>query len=129
MSLSFVIPPGSEVMLVRASERTPIWKQQVGRIFRVRYYSEQDGFGTIWLVNEDGDYEQSIEPRDLRLRQVQVVSKRLVAPPQLAFGSQVTGINGLHPRPKTPHSRAAPALVVTRLKRYEPKPAVTFVPL
>ena len=67
MSLSFVIPPGSEVMLVRASERTPIWKQQVGRIFRVGYYSEQDGFGTIWLVNEDGDYEQSIEPRDLLL--------------------------------------------------------------
>lgn len=59
------VPPGSEVMLVRASQRTPLWRKQVGRIFRVGYYSEQDGFNTIWLVNERGEYEQTIEPGDL----------------------------------------------------------------
>lgn len=52
-------------MLVRASTRTPLWKQQLGRVFRIGYYSEQDGFDAIWLVNEEGEYEQTLEPRDL----------------------------------------------------------------
>jgi len=36
-----------------------MWKDQIGRIFRVGYYSKQDGIDCIWLVNEKGEYEQT----------------------------------------------------------------------
>ena len=33
----------------------------VGRRFRIGYYSWQDGLDCIWLVNEEGKYEQTID--------------------------------------------------------------------
>jgi len=36
-----------------------MWKDQIGRIFRIGYYSKQDGTDCIWLVNEKGEYEQT----------------------------------------------------------------------
>jgi hypothetical protein len=37
------------------------WKKEVGRRFRIGYYSWQDGLDCIWLVNEEGKYEQTID--------------------------------------------------------------------
>lgn len=60
-----VIPPYSRVRLVRADSRTPSWKSEVGRQFRVGYYSRKDGLDCIWLVNERGEYEQSTDRSSL----------------------------------------------------------------
>src|SRR5712671_5559220 len=56
-----VIPPRSRVRLLRADDQTPSWKKDIGRQFRVGYYSRKDGLDCIWLVNENGAYEQTTD--------------------------------------------------------------------
>jgi hypothetical protein len=56
-----VIPPRSRVRLVKADRHTPAWRKDVGRRLRIGYYSRTDGWGCIWLVNEDGAYEQTTD--------------------------------------------------------------------
>jgi hypothetical protein len=60
-ALPQVIPPRSIFRLVRCDASTPDWKSDVGRVFRIGYYSKQDGLEAIWLVNEDGKYEQTTD--------------------------------------------------------------------
>jgi hypothetical protein len=55
------IPPQSVVRLAHADRRTPAWRKDTGRIFRVGYYSRNDGLDCIWLVNDDGRYEQTTD--------------------------------------------------------------------
>jgi hypothetical protein len=62
-----IIPPRSRVRLVRADTKTPSWRKDIGRQFRIGYYSRQDGLDCIWLVNEKGEYEQTTD-RDFLLR-------------------------------------------------------------
>lgn len=62
-----IIPPRSRVRLVRADQSTHEWRREIGRQFRVGYYSPQDGLDCIWLVNEKGEYEQTTD-RDSLLR-------------------------------------------------------------
>jgi hypothetical protein len=47
------------VRLIRADSQTPSWQKDIGRQFRVGYYSRKDGLDCIWLVNENGKYEQT----------------------------------------------------------------------
>jgi hypothetical protein len=54
-----IIPPRSVFRLVRSDGKTTGWKADVGRAFRIGYYSRQDGLDVIWLVNEQGKYEQT----------------------------------------------------------------------
>lgn len=54
-----IIPPRSRVRLIRADDQTPSWKKDIGRHFRVGYYNPKDGLDCIWLVNEEGEYEQT----------------------------------------------------------------------
>jgi hypothetical protein len=61
-----VIPPRSRVRLVRADKRTPAWKKDVGREFRVGYYKRRDGLDCIWQVNENAEYEQTTDHAALR---------------------------------------------------------------
>ena len=56
-----VIPPRSRVRLVKADRHAPTWRKDVGRRFRVGYYSRKDGLDCIWLVNEDAEYEQTTD--------------------------------------------------------------------
>jgi hypothetical protein len=58
-TITKTIPPRSRVRLIRADSRTPSWKKDIGRQFRVGYYSRKDGLDCIWLVNENGVYEQT----------------------------------------------------------------------
>lgn len=60
-----IIPPRSRVRLIRADRKTPSWKKDIGRQFRVGYYSRKDGLDCIWLVNENGKYEQTTDRRFL----------------------------------------------------------------
>jgi hypothetical protein len=55
------VPPGSIFKLVTSDHETLGWKGDVGRIFRIGYYSEKDGLDCIWLVNEKGEYEQTTD--------------------------------------------------------------------
>jgi hypothetical protein len=52
------IAPQSVVRLAYADSRTPSWRRQIGRVFRIGYYSAKDGLDVISLVNEKGEYEQ-----------------------------------------------------------------------
>ncbi len=60
-----VIPPRSRARLVHADRRTLLWREDIGRQFRVGYYSRQDGLDCIWLVNEKGEYEQTTDRESL----------------------------------------------------------------
>jgi hypothetical protein len=53
--LGKVIPPRSVVRLLSS------WGSDQGRIFRIGYYSRQDGLNCVWLVNEAGVYEQTTD--------------------------------------------------------------------
>ena len=56
-----IIPPRSIFRLVRSDTKTPVWNAHVGRTFRIGYYSRKDGLDVIWLVNEQGKYEQATD--------------------------------------------------------------------
>ena len=60
-----VVPPLSRVRLVKADRHTSNWRNDMGRQFRVGYYSRKDGLDCIWLVNENGEYEQTTDRKFL----------------------------------------------------------------
>lgn len=41
------------------------WNDKIGRLCRVGYYSRQDGIDVVWLVDEDGDYCETTDQKDL----------------------------------------------------------------
>jgi len=49
------------VRLSRSNKKTPAWTARVGELFRVGYYSKQDGLDVVWLVSESGKYEQATD--------------------------------------------------------------------
>lgn len=55
---SSVIPPLS---LIKVTSTDPGWRDKVGSIFRVGYYSKQDGLDCVWLVDDDGKYVQTAD--------------------------------------------------------------------
>ena len=55
------IPPGSVVRLALRPNDAPRWKRSLGAIYRVGYYSRRDGLDCIWLVNEEGEYQETID--------------------------------------------------------------------
>lgn len=55
------IPPRSVVRLVSIPPDAPQWKHNLGAIYRVGYYSRRDGLDCIWLVNESGEYQETID--------------------------------------------------------------------
>jgi len=58
---SFPVPiPPSSVVSVRRGVGKP-WASETGRIFRIGYYSKMDGLDCIWLVDENGGYNQTID--------------------------------------------------------------------
>jgi hypothetical protein len=56
-----VINPGTLVVLSRSDKATPHWKHVTGRKFMVGFYSKSDGLDCVWLVNEAGEYEQTVD--------------------------------------------------------------------
>ena len=55
-----IIPPGTRVRLARSDSSKPGWQDCVGAIYTVGYYCDDCGLATIWLVNADGEYEQTV---------------------------------------------------------------------
>src|SRR6266849_7716144 len=58
-SFRLPVPPRSIVRAKTSPSRS--WRKNVGRRFRIGYYSRMDGLDCIWLVNEEGKYEQTID--------------------------------------------------------------------
>jgi hypothetical protein len=57
----FPIPvPPCSIISVRRDVGKP-WAKDAGRVFRVGYYSKIDGLDCIWLVDETGRYDQTID--------------------------------------------------------------------
>ena len=50
-----VIPPRSVVKLKDSNKK-----------FRIGYYSPNDGLNCVWLVNDEGEYEQTTDQRMIR---------------------------------------------------------------
>jgi hypothetical protein len=58
---SFPVPiPPCSVVSVRRDVGKP-WASEAGRVFRIGYYSKMDGLDCIWLVDETGSYDQTID--------------------------------------------------------------------
>jgi hypothetical protein len=55
------IRPRSVVRLSSAARNTPSWKKEIGRVSRIGYYSKKDGLDCIWLVNDLGEYEETLD--------------------------------------------------------------------
>jgi hypothetical protein len=53
------IRPGS-VIIVKSSPNKS-WQKNIGRRFRIGYYSRQDGLDCIWLVDDKGKYGQTVD--------------------------------------------------------------------
>ena len=58
---SSIIPPLSVVKIVKVTREEPAWKNHKGRIFRIGYYSKQDGLDCVWLVDDDGKYREAVD--------------------------------------------------------------------
>lgn len=56
-----VIPPRSIVELVKTDRKTPRWTDKVGRRYRIGYYNPKQGLEDIWLVDDTGDYCETID--------------------------------------------------------------------
>lgn len=50
---------------MRADGQRSAWREDGGRQFRVGYYSSKDGLDCIWLVNENGEYEETTDRKFL----------------------------------------------------------------
>lgn len=56
-----IIPPLSIVKVVKNTEDEPACRDWAGKIFRIGYYSKQDGLDCVWLVDDDGKYREAID--------------------------------------------------------------------
>ncbi len=54
------IPPLSVVRVACKGGSSSLRKDN-GRVFRVGYYSKTDGLDCVWLVNDEGHYEQTVD--------------------------------------------------------------------
>ncbi len=62
------IAPGTVVKLKDSKD----WL--VGRQFRIGYYSRMDGLNCVWLVNDEGFYEQTVDQRMI-LKEFEVITR------------------------------------------------------
>jgi hypothetical protein len=68
------IPPGT-VVRVKGSHAKK-WKGDGNQCFRVGYYSRKDGLDCIWLVNDDGKYQQTVDHEFLyKFFKIEILSK------------------------------------------------------
>lgn len=68
MSDSFpaIITPLSLVQVFRVTANQPDWEGYEGRIFRIGYYRRNDGLDCVWLVDDEGDYGETVDQEMIR---------------------------------------------------------------
>jgi hypothetical protein len=58
---SFPVPiPPCSIVAVKDIPRSP-WAKKIGRLFRIGYYSRMDGLDCIWLIDETGQYRETLD--------------------------------------------------------------------
>jgi hypothetical protein len=68
------VPPRTVVRVKGSPTRK--WEGNIGKRFRVGYYSPQDGLDCIWLVDDDGEYQETVDHEFLyRFFEIEVLSK------------------------------------------------------
>ncbi len=68
------IPPCT-ILRVKGSPSRK-WKGNVGKRYRVGYYSQQDGLDCIWLVNDDGEYQETVDHEFLhKFFEIEILSR------------------------------------------------------
>jgi hypothetical protein len=88
------IPPGS-IVAVKDIPRSP-WAKKIGRVFRIGYYSRMDGLDCIWLIDETGQYRETLDHDYLeKFFEIRSISKE----------------RGLYGRGRPPFPRLKPAPV------------------
>jgi hypothetical protein len=68
-----VIPPRSVIRLAKALPGQDGWRDDLGKVFRVGYYSKMDGLDCVWLVNDAGEYNETTDQKTIR-EQFEIVS-------------------------------------------------------
>ncbi len=67
---SAVIPPLSLVRLMKITDDETSWKKKeceyLGKEFRIGYYRRQDGLDCVWLVDDDGGYNEAVDQEMIR---------------------------------------------------------------
>lgn len=56
-----IIPPLSVVQVVMVTATESDWAGYEGRIFRIGYYRKQDGLDCVWLVDDEGNYNETVD--------------------------------------------------------------------
>jgi hypothetical protein len=54
------------VQIIKVTDDEPDWINDIGRIFRIGYYRRIDGLDCVWLVNEEGEYTESVDQQMIR---------------------------------------------------------------
>lgn len=62
-SFPSIIPPLS---VVQVTTREPDWKGYEGRVFRIGYYRKNDGLDCVWLVDDEGNYGETVDQEMIR---------------------------------------------------------------
>jgi hypothetical protein len=65
-SLPDIIPPLSVVKVIKVTSNEPDWSGYEGRIFRIGYYSKQDGLDCVWLVDDQGEYQETVDQKMIK---------------------------------------------------------------
>ncbi len=55
------IPPRSVVRLVAPPKEAKQWVQKRGLLCRIGYYSRQDGLDVVWIVDQFGEYVETMD--------------------------------------------------------------------
>jgi len=63
---SGIIPPLSVVQVVKVTKDEPSWDGYEGRVFRIGYYSPNDGLDCVWLVTDHGEYSGTVDQEMIR---------------------------------------------------------------
>jgi hypothetical protein len=58
-----IIPPLS---FVKVTSESASWHEEKGRSFRIGYYNRNDGLDCVWLVDDNGQYEQTADQAMIR---------------------------------------------------------------
>lgn len=96
-----MIPPLSEVKIIKVAEDQPDWAGQKGRLFRVGYWRKHDGLGRVWLVDHEGNYFKTVGQEMIKTH-FEVVTESTVTD---LFGLNSPVIQAIPLIPSTPWDR------------------------
>jgi hypothetical protein len=65
-SFPSIVPPLSVVQVIKVTANEPDWEGYKGRVFRIGYYRKKDGLDCVWLVDDEGNYTETVDQEMIR---------------------------------------------------------------